>query len=106
MLVGIVFIGRIMDCCAVQHDLFHSLGYEIYNEKSEPVGPEFDVVPLSRILGLYPLIRLYRNLDGTIPVLASKQAQMAFPACCQSTDKDPGSKTYILNRLALKYSRQ
>ena len=90
---------------AVERDFWHARGYEIYYESTPPDGPMYDVVPIDRILGACPLIRLYRNVTGTIPIWAEGQQKQAYPKGRRDTETVLGSKTYVLNNLALKFSR-
>ena len=90
---------------AVEDDLFHGLGYQLLYETVGPIRPQYEVVPVERILGLCPLIRLYRNVSGTIPEWATKQQNTAYPVGRRSTDTKEGSKTYVINILGLKFSR-
>lgn len=90
---------------AVERDMWHTKGYEILYETTEPKGPSYDIVAMERILGLCPVIRLYRNLHGTIPEWASKQCASAFPVGRRHLPTKDGSRTYAVNSLALKFSR-
>lgn len=85
--------------------MWHSRGYTILYETSKPDGPHYDVISVDRILGMCPLFRLYRNQDGTIPIWAEQQAKKAYPVGRRSTEKNPGSATYVVNNLGLKFSR-
>ena len=85
--------------------MWHARGYSLLYETSEPIGPHYDVVPLDRILGLCPVMRLYRNVSGTIPDWAVNQQAQAYPVGRRTTDRKLGSATYVVNKLGLKYSR-
>ena len=62
-------------------------------------------------------MRLYRNVDGTIPVWAKWMGELAFPtgrvAGKEKRHRNqvgepaviPGSKTHVLSRLGLKFAR-
>eukprot|EP00961_Rhodomonas_salina_P086670 1165475-Rhodomonas_salina.1 len=65
----------------------------------------YNVVPMDRILGACPLIRLCLNVTGTIPIWAEGQQKQAYPKGRQDTETVLWSKTYFLNNLALKFSR-
>ena len=97
---------------AVDRDLWHGRGYEIYYESTPPDSPHLDVIPIWQILGACQVMPLYCNTTATIPNWAKDQKAQAFPyGCSDSAPYGPtkivlrGSKTYLLNKLALKYSR-
>ena len=86
-------------------------GYELLydtSQTSSKPGPWYDCVPINRVLGLAPLIPLYRNLSGTIPEWDESEVdgdrrnpkKYAYPV-----GKAGRSKTYVLNKLALSYAR-
>ena len=58
-----------------------------------------------RILGLCPVICLYCNSNATIPEWVANSAEGAFPVGRKSTKTEPGSATYVINNLGLKFSR-
>ena len=58
-----------------------------------------------RILGLCPVICLYCNSNTTIPEWVANSAEGAFPVGRKSTKTEPGSATYVINNLGLKFSR-
>ena len=105
-------------------------GYELYYETTNP--PWYDCKPVDRVLGLAPLIQMYGNEHGTIPEWAKSCRDDCFPwGEAHGADVNPagsssqsrkrrrgqdnvaaprrapkeGSKTYLLNRLALMFSR-
>lgn len=90
---------------AVERDMWHAKGYSILYETSEPTGPLYHVTTVDRILGICPLMRLYRNVDGTIPEWADGQKAQAYPTGRKSTKGTPGSATFVVNDLGLKFSR-
>ena len=58
-----------------------------------------------RILGLCLVICLYCNSNTTIPEWVANSAEGAFPVGRKSTKTKPGSATYVINNLSLKFSR-
>ena len=90
---------------AVERDLWHGRGYHILYESSEPIGPHYDIVGLDQVLGICPLSRLYRNLHGTIPEWAAADRDPAFPVGRADEGNVLGTATYVLNHLALMFSR-
>ena len=94
-----------VDFFADTPDMQHGKGYRLLYETTKPVGPHYDVVPLERILGLCPVIRLYLNSNSTIPEWVANSAEGAFPVGRKSTKTEPCSATYVINNLGLKFSR-
>ena len=90
---------------AVQRDHWHGRGYHLLYESSTPIGPHYDIVGLDQVLGICPLIRLYRNVHGTIPEWAAADRNRAFPVGRADQGSQLGTSTYVLNRLALMFSR-
>ena len=90
---------------AVICNMWHARGYPILYETSGPKGPHYDVVPVQRILGICPLMRLYRNVHGTVPEWADGPNSASYPLGKRHEANSPGSKTYVLNLLGLSYSR-
>ena len=86
-------------------DIWHSRGYTTLYETTAPIGPHYDVVPIDRVLGQCPLMRLYRNVSGTIPQWAESQQVAAYPCGRRQTNARLGSSTFVINQLGLKYSR-
>ncbi len=94
-----------VDIFADARDMWHWKGYRLLYETTKPVGPHYYVVPLERILGLCPVICLYRNSNATIPEWVANSAEGAFPVGHKSTKTEPGSATYVIINLGLKFSR-
>jgi hypothetical protein len=88
---------------AVIRDIWHARGYQLVYETSGV--HHYDVLSAGRILGLCPLMRLYRNVHGTIPEWATRQQKAAYPNGIRHTSAKVGSKTYVVNLLGLKFSR-
>ncbi len=84
------------DSFAATPDLWHGKGYRLLYETTQPVGPHYDVVPLERILGLCPVMRLSCNSNATIPEWVANSAEGAFPVGSKSTKTEPGSATYVI----------
>ena len=90
---------------AVDRDFWHGRGYTLLYETTPPIGPHFDVIGSERLLGICPLMPLYRNMHATIPEWAQNQQAAAFPLGRSDRPNQKGSRTFIINRLALAFSR-